>query len=257
MFKHIVALILLFTINHAYADYVVVKKNANIYLEANKNSELLLSVGPSPGSKTILNLERKKMKNGYYHVRLPDSSDKGWIYKTLVRRYKYKASDIELYQRRLYKHWVDIDRDCQDTRVEVLIRDAHDGHVTYKSNNKCRVTGGKWYDPYTNKIYTNPKRLDVDHVVPLKNAHLSGGWAWSKEKKEKYANNMDDKNHLLAVSLSENRRKGAKGPDKYMPPNENYHCEYINIWQEIKFEWGLSFTESEAKKIEEVLAVCN
>jgi len=32
--------------------------------------------------------------------------------------------------------------------------------------------------------YSSPRKLDVDHVVPLKEAHDSGAWQWTPEKQK-------------------------------------------------------------------------
>ena len=81
-----------------------------------------------------------------------------------------------------------------------------------------RVESGDWFGAYTGESFTDPGDLDVDHMVPLENAHRSGGWAWSKERKAEYANDLSYANHLIAVQASANRRKGSKGPEEWKPP---------------------------------------
>ncbi len=130
----------------------------------------------------------------------------------------------------------------------------------------CRTSKGLWIDPYTYKSANELTKengkfgisndLDVDHVVPLKNAHRSGGWSWPSWKKEEYANYLEDKNHLLAVSASENRIKGAKGPEDYMPPAKNYHCGYLKTWIKIKMNWNLMMSQREAEFIQTKLKSC-
>ena len=36
------------------------------------------------------------------------------------------------------------------------------------------------------------------------------------------------------VETSLNRSKGDNRPDKWMPPNEEYHCQYVTDWEAIK-----------------------
>ena len=79
--------------------------------------------------------------------------------------------------------------------------------VTFKTDRQCRVASGRWEDPYTGETFTNPKDLDVDHMVPLQNAHRSGGWEWTYGRREAYANDMDRPEHLIAVEAGANRAK--------------------------------------------------
>ena len=93
-------------------------------------------------------------------------------------------------------------------------------------------------------------------MVPLQNAHLSGAWAWSPEKKEQYANHLGDDDHLIAVASRANRSKGARGPDEWNPRDESYWCQYATDWTEIKAKWDLAMTEAEAEAVMEMLDTC-
>ena len=93
-------------------------------------------------------------------------------------------------------------------------------------------------------------------MVPLKNAHDSGGWAWSPVKKEQYANNLEDDDHLIAVASRANRSKGARGPEEWNPRDDGYWCEYATDWAEIKARWKLTMTEPEADAVAEMLDTC-
>ncbi len=162
-----------------------------------------------------------------------------FIFMTILAIILYFVSlqtNIVEYSRDDWKHWIDEDGDGQDTRQEVLIEESL---IPVVFDERGRVVSGKWYDPYTGKYFTNPSDLDVDHVVPLKYAHDAGGYKWSSEKKQAFANELDDKNHLIAVSKSANRSKGSKSPLEWLPPNEDYRCEYIHIWISIKEKWQL------------------
>ncbi len=117
------------------------------------------------------------------------------------------------YDRSLWRHWVDFDGDCQDTRQEVLARDSL-VPVTYSADG-CRVLSGIWQDPYTGVAYMSPSELDIDHVVPLKWAYEHGAKDWPRWIKRTFAN---DPENLLVVHKSVNRWvKRDKGPDRFMP----------------------------------------
>lgn len=149
------------------------------------------------------------------------------------------------YNRKNWRHWIDDDRDGFDTRQEVLIEEnlADTLLVTYV-NGKKRVIKGLWICPYTGDSITNPKKLDIDHFVPLGNAYESGGKNWSKDKKKLYANYLKNPKHLVAVKSSANRSKGKKSPDRWMP--EKNKCEYLITWVLLKQFWELEMTFQES-----------
>jgi hypothetical protein len=147
------------------------------------------------------------------------------------------------YSRTDYKHWIDADKDCQNTRHEVLIAESIETVMLDKKG--CEVVKGRWYDPYTNKYFTDPKDLDIDHFVPLGEVDKSGGHEWSKNKKMEYANDLDNPEVLISVDKSANRSKSDKDPSDWLPPNKKYQCEYIKTWQNIKKKWKLDMDEKE------------
>lgn len=156
------------------------------------------------------------------------------------------------YSRSQFGNWIDADGDCQNTRHEVLIEESQ-VPVTFKTARECFVIAGKWIDPYTGRVFTDPSLLDVDHVVPLKEAWVSGAQNRSRQKKRAFANELNNKDHLIAVYRGANRSKGAKDPAQWLPPNHSYHQEYVRIWALIKNQWGLSMDASERKIIQQIL----
>jgi len=166
------------------------------------------------------------------------------------------ATDLPKYDRGDWKHWIDQDSDCQNTRHEVLIEESLKV-VTFKSDKQCQVATGEWLDPFTGDTVTDGTKLDVDHMVPLKNAHDSGGWAWDKDKKAAYANEMRYADHLIAVTASANRKKGARGPEEWKPANQDYWCDYAIDWVQIKVEWELSATKAEWAALQEMIEACD
>ena len=164
-------------------------------------------------------------------------------------------SDIPSYNRDNWRHWEDEDRDCQDTRQEVLVEESV-SPVEYEDSDQCRVKSGEWNGPYTGEQFTNPRDLDVDHMVPLANAHRSGGWLWGESRRREYANDLSYAGHLIAVQNSANRAKGANGPEEWKPPDQGYWCQYAIDWITIKNSWKLTATEAEATSLSEMLNSC-
>jgi hypothetical protein len=145
------------------------------------------------------------------------------------------------YDRSDWGHWRDFDGDCLSTRQEVLLSDGRDVEVE-----GCRVVSGTWVDLYTAEIVTDPSVLDIDHVVPLRHAFEAGGWAWSGERKRAFAN---DERYLVATHRTQNRTKGSKGPEEWMPPREDAKCWYLELWLKAKEEYELQLSLAEARWI--------
>jgi hypothetical protein len=164
--------------------------------------------------------------------------------------------DLPSYDRDDWRHWVDGDKDCQNTRHEALIEESL-VKVAFKTDRKCQVATGEWFDPYTGETVTDATRLDIDHMIPLKNAHDSGGWAWDKSRKAAFANEMSYADHLIAVTASANRKKGARGPEEWKPTNRGYWCDYAIDWVQIKIDWDLSATKAERGALQEMLETCD
>ena len=163
---------------------------------------------------------------------------------------------IPEYDRGDWKHWVAEDGDCQDARQEVLITESLVS-VTFETDRACRVETGRWYGAFTGVYTGDPRDLDIDHLVPLKNPHLSGGWRWDAEMREEYANYLEEENHLIAVTAGANRSKGAKGPEEWGPQDLDYWCEYATDWTEVKVRWGLTMTKVEAEIVMDMLGTCS
>ena len=51
-----------------------------------------------------------------------------------------------------------------------------------ETDRKCRVETGCWYGALTGTYEEVLHIVDIDHPVPLKNAHNSGGWTWPATK---------------------------------------------------------------------------
>ena len=151
--------------------------------------------------------------------------------------------------------WIDADSDCQDTRAEVLIVEST-GPVSFTGPDQCRVAAGRWHDPYTGEWITVASSLDVDHLVPLEAAWQSGAWSWTPERRVEYANDLNDADHLVAVTASANRSKGSRGPDEWVPPLQSSHCAYALDWVAVKVRWSLTVTSDERAELRTLLHNC-
>lgn len=159
------------------------------------------------------------------------------------------------YNRDLYRHWIDADGDCQDARQEVLIAESQIPVIL--SANGCSVVSGIWQDPYTGRTFTNPSDLDIDHMIPLKEAHDSGAWQWSAELKEQFANDLAQPYALIAVHNGANRSKSDRDPANWMPESTVYHCEYIKNWVAVKQDYALTMDDAERVAVNKILNLTN
>ncbi len=167
---------------------------------------------------------------------------------------------VEGYDRDDWGGWSDDDHDCMNTRHEVLMFEATAS--PFLRDDGCLVTGGRWLAAFTGTIVEDPRSLDVDHFVPLANAHRSGGWAWDRATKHRYFNDLSDSRHLIAVTASANRSKGDRGPDqwpadRYPDFDDAYTCIYADTWADIKVRWSLTVTSAEMAALAEMLATCD
>lgn len=158
-----------------------------------------------------------------------------------------------LYDRRDWPHWDDGNKDCRNTRAEMLIASSK-VEVTFRDRRHCTVDTGEWLDPYSGKTFYLAKQLDIDHLVPLKHAHGHGGHRWPASKRSQFAN---DPTNLVPVNASLNRAKGSSSPDQWLPPNRHYWCEYGQRWQEVKTRYQLMITPVEQQTLDELSRSCS
>ncbi len=52
------------------------------------------------------------------------------------------------------------------------------------TNSACTATSGTWFSPYDGATWTAASDVDIDHMVPLKNAWISGANAWTTAKRQ-------------------------------------------------------------------------
>lgn len=95
-------------------------------------------------------------------------------------------------------------------------------------------------DPYTDKEITDIKSLDFDHICTLLYIHKYSDINWSKEQKNKFA---QDENVGVSVLNKENRSKGAKGPSEWLPKANQ--GDYCYSWLLIAHEYGLALRQQD------------
>ena len=161
-------------------------------------------------------------------------------------------TEVPPYHRSEFPHWSDLQPPwgC-DTRSEILQRDVDSqGEQVVSKNRRGCVVKVYIVDPYTEATTDD---VDVDHIVALEDAWYSGAYAWTREERERFAN---DPGELLAVSASANRAKGSHGPDAWQPPNIEFWCTYGTLYRDIKAQWHLTISSPQEVGITALLRAC-
>lgn len=163
-------------------------------------------------------------------------------------------ADGDDYDRDEFKHWIDADGDGCSTRQEVLILESREEPGLDPA--RCRVTSGEWFSVYDALVVTRSSSLDIDHMVPLKEAWESTASTWTDEQREEFANDLDTPLALLAVTASTNRSKADRDPAGWKPPDSTFWCTYATAWVGVKTRWSLTADADELVALEEMLATC-
>ncbi|MYY82072.1 DUF1524 domain-containing protein [Streptomyces sp. SID335] len=129
-----------------------------------------------------------------------------------------------------------------NTRAEVLITEASEAPSL---GARCRISGGEWLSYYDEQEVSDAGKIDIDHMVPLTEAWDSSTSAWSRARREAYANELDAAASLVAVTARTNRAKGYKDPAAWLPPLPTAHCRYVSEWVATKLRWDLAADPAE------------
>lgn len=156
------------------------------------------------------------------------------------------------YSREKFPHWKDIDNDgCRSSDQAVKL------HANVELKNKCREVAGVMTDPYSGQEIrwgsSRVKIVDIDHVVALGNAWVSGAWQMTQDVRQNIAN---DQLNLLPVRADLNRQKGDSNAASWLPPNKSFRCQYVSRQIAVKKKYGLSITSAEATAMGDVLNTC-
>ncbi|KAF3056499.1 hypothetical protein GL218_06392 [Daldinia childiae] len=160
------------------------------------------------------------------------------------------AVDDGAYKRDLFPTWDTITGTC-NTREYVLKRDG----ASVQVGSDCYPTSGTWTSPYDGGKWTSPTDVDIDHMVPLKNAWISGANKWTTAKREQFANDVD-RPQLWAVTDNVNSSKGDKSPDTWKPPLKSFYCTYASAYVAVKSYWDLTITSAEKSALSDMLGTC-
>jgi Protein of unknown function (DUF1524) len=178
----------------------------------------------------------------------PDADAARIRLREAVRSLPHAAETPAGYDRDEFRHWIDADGDCQDTRDEVL---AAESRVPVSG---CDITEGEWFSTYDHLTWTASSDVDIDHLVPLKEAWDSGARRWDDDTRTRYANDLGDRRSLLAVTDNVNQSKGDRDVADWLPTYGV--CGYVRHWTAVKLRWALAVDRAERRALVRLASDC-
>ena len=141
------------------------------------------------------------------------------------------------------------------TRNDILDRDL----TAVKRSGKCTVASGTLKDPYTGKTIrfkrgrATSSAVQIDHLVPLGNAWVTGASKLSLATRKEMAN---DPLNLLAADGPANMGKGDDDASEWLPAQKGFDCEYVSRQIAVKAKYHLWVTAAEKTAMGKVLDGC-
>ncbi|MCX5165451.1 HNH endonuclease [Streptomyces sp. NBC_00053] len=132
--------------------------------------------------------------------------------------------DIPGYSRAKFPHWITQYGTCDDREV-VLQRDGQD----VVQDDQCRAVSGTWCSEYDGLTVDSASRVDIDHVVPLKEAWRSG------------------------TSQRPSGMLSPTAPGCWKPSLQSYWCTYSRAWISVKASYHLTANPAEAEALSRML----
>lgn len=173
------------------------------------------------------------------------------LLRTAVGQLPFTEEVRSGYDRALFDHWSDDDRDGCSTRFEVLLAEADDP-VTVGP--ECSLSGGRWFSYYDRVSWTRVGDVDIDHMVPLAEAWDSGARSWTPQLRQAYANDLGDRRSLVGVTDDANRAKGDQDVAEWLPRYDR--CRYLREFVAVKIRWRLSVDPAEQAAMTSLASGC-
>ena len=118
----------------------------------------------------------------------------------------------------------------------------------------CALSGGRWFSYYDRVSWTDPGRIDIDHLVPLAEAGTRGRATGARRTRRGLRNDLEDKRSLVGVTDSVNQSKSDRDPGEWMP--EHATCRYVREWVAVKHRWRLNVNRAERNALVSFASHC-
>tara|TARA_R110002051_G_scaffold304490_2_gene373848 strand:+ start:307 stop:1116 length:810 start_codon:yes stop_codon:yes gene_type:complete len=111
-----------------------------------------------------------------------------------------------------------------------------------------------WRGAYTGKKITDPKLIDVDHVVPIFRAAASEQFGDNKFRKlsQKHEFVRNTKNLVISTRKENRDVKQGFGLSKWQPPMKEARPKYAQAYHDVFQHYGMKMTVGEATKYTEL-----
>ena len=142
-----------------------------------------------------------------------------------------------------------------DTRQDALLEQMRDIELRWGS--QCRIYQARLRDPYTGDRLNwrdDGYFIQIDHVYPLARAWHEGAWAWTPQRRLRFANDVD--RELLAVGAEANQDKQDMTPSEWLPPWRAYRCRYLVRYLRVAVHYDLPISAADADAVRRVLPSC-
>ena len=129
----------------------------------------------------------------------------------------------------------------------------------FTNGSTCKVESGDLADPYTATTVDfqrgpeTSSAVQIDHVVALGDAWLKGAQQLTEAQRMAFAN---DPLNLQATDGPTDVQKGDSDAAAWLPPNENYRCEYVARQISVKATYNLWVSQAEHDEMASVLKDC-
>jgi Protein of unknown function (DUF1524) len=174
---------------------------------------------------------------------------KGWDRMTDFSRYRFGepwSDDVN----------VEFGRNGCNTRDDILRRDLTDLAVRPGT---CYAQSGVLIDPYTSESIAfvrgpeTSEAVQIDHLVSLSDAWYKGARDWDEQRRRDFAN---DPRNLLAVGGKANFDKAFRDANAWLPPNQEFRCEFVARQVAVKAAYRLWVSANEKHAMAAVLDRC-
>lgn len=151
---------------------------------------------------------------------------------------------------------VPVEIECGRTLPSVLAAPEDRYRVDPTGPRRCRVISGRWLDDYTGIEIVGEtgdevaRLVTIEHVVPLAEAHRSGGHCWDREERRQFAN---DKRALLITSRAKNSSRSDA--DVFLPWHRP--CRFVRLYVATKATYDLNYDMTEGAFFARAMVECH